>query len=213
MAIVELLINLIFRFGQILAAPLKNPDMLWILVPIYINWIATDYFQERKGTDFGNAITNGIVTLWVGVDWIRQTSHNFQFSLSFFTKILLCVFIIIYSLIIIVECAKAKKIAHYIGRVREVSYFMIVLTPIIYGVINVDFITIGAILLFFPIWYLIGEIIDRALPPPPGEEQELENMPELKDLPSEVPSLPEEVSPKISESVNVESVQKPLPPF
>jgi len=182
MPLTEFLISVVVRFGQILISPIKNPELLWIIIPIYINWIATDYFQERKGTDFGNAITNGVVTLWVGIDWLRQLSHDFSLSMSFFSKILLCILLLIYSALIIVECARARKIAHYIGRVREVSYFMIVLTPIVYGIIPIDSVTICAIALFFPIWYAIGEFIDRGLPAPPTEESEAGEMPELKDL-------------------------------
>ncbi len=168
MPIVEILIQIVMRFGGILAAPAKQPEMLWILVPIYLNWVFTDYFQERKGTDFGNAMTNGVVTVWVGMDWIRQT---LKLGISA-PKIVISALFIIYGLIIMAESARAKRIAHYIGRVREVSYFMIVATPIFYGIIPIDLITLAAILLFFPIFYGLAELIDRILPAPPGEREE-----------------------------------------
>ena len=85
-----------------------------------------------------------------------------------------------------VEGARAKPITHYIGRIREVSYFMIVATPIFYGVIKPDLITIAAILLFFPIFYAIGEAIDRALPAPPGEDEM--SQPDMKIPDLEPPS-------------------------
>ena len=134
MAIVDLLLQIVSRFGEILLAPAKNPDMLWVLVPIYLNWIITDYFQERRGTAFGNAIANGFVTTWVGVDWVRQTIKA-ELSLL---KVSISILFILYGLTIMIEAARAKKIAQYIGRIREVSYFMIVATPIFYGVISID---------------------------------------------------------------------------
>jgi hypothetical protein len=173
MAIADVLVQVVVRFGQVLAAPLKNPDMLWILIPIYVNWIFTDYLQERKGTDFGNAITNGVIQLWVGMDWIRQAIKQIEFSALFVTKAIICMISMVWGLLIMVEGARAKPITHYIGRVREVSYFMIVATPIFYGVIAPDLITIAAVLLFFPIWYVIGEAFDRLMPAPPGEEESL----------------------------------------
>ena len=198
MAIVDVLVQVVVRFGQILAAPLKNPDMLWILIPIYLNWIFTDYYQERKGTDFGNAITNGVVTLWAGIDWARQLVKNFAFDAAFATKIAISAFYTIYGLVIMIESARAKNIAHYIGRVREISYFAIVFTPIIYGIISVDLITVGAILLFFPIVYVIAEAFDRLLPAPPGEDamsQPDMKLPDLEPGPSSgtgaMPSMPE----------------------
>jgi len=169
MAIAELLMQIVARFWEILAAPAKNPDMLWILIPIYLNWIFTDYYQERKGTDFGNAITNGVVAVWVGMDWIRQSLKDVVLNMTFAPKIGISIFFMVYGLIIMVESAKAKKIAHYIGRIREVSYFMIVMTPIFYEVVAFNWITLVSILIFFPIFYLIGEAINRVLPAPPGE--------------------------------------------
>ncbi|MCX6775020.1 MAG: hypothetical protein NTY99_02935 [DPANN group archaeon] len=198
MAVMAILWEIVSRFGSILGAPLKQPDMLWILLPIYLNWVFTDYFQERKGTDFGNAITNGVVTLWVGLDWARQSIKDVVFNAAFATRILICVFFAIYGLIIMVESARAKPIAHYIGRVREISYFAIVATPIFYGVIEINLITIAAILLFFPIWYGIGEAFDRLLPAPPGEDamsQPDMKLPDLEPGPSSgagaMPSMPE----------------------
>lgn len=179
MAIAEVFIEIVVRFGQILGAPLKQPDMFWILIPIYLNWVFTDYFQERKGTDFGNAITNGVVALWVGIDWIRQLIKAKTIGLATATEIGVSIFFMIYGLIIMVESAKAKKIAHYIGRIREITYFAIVFTPIFYGAIQFDMITLGAILLFFPIFYGIGEAFDRFLPAPPGEEDSLGAAPDL----------------------------------
>ena len=194
MVIADVLVQVLVRFGQILAAPLKNPDMLWIIIPIYLNWVFTDYFQERKGTDFGNAITNGVIQLWVGIDWIRQTIKTIEFNALFITKTIICVISMIWGLLIMVESARAKPIAHYIGRVREISYFMIVATPIFYGVIAPDMITIATILLFFPIFYGVGEAFDRLLPAPPGEEDSLGGVSSDLKMPEAgagMPSMPE----------------------
>ena len=189
MAIVDIFVQIVVRFGQILGAPLKQPDMLWIIIPIYLNWIFTDYLQERKGTDFGNAITNGVVQLWVGIDWIRQIIKTAELSALFAAKVTICIFSMVWGLIIMVEGARAKKITHYIGRIREVSYFMIVATPIFYGVIAPDWITFAAILLFFPIFYGVGEAFDRLMPAPPGEEESLGAAPDLGAPAGEMPGL------------------------
>ncbi|MEM2874325.1 MAG: hypothetical protein QW063_02695 [Candidatus Nanoarchaeia archaeon] len=178
MPIVNVLVQLATRFSEILIAPIKQPDMLWILIPIYLNWVFTDYFQERKGTDFGNAMTNGAVALWAGMDWIRQTVKISEFGITTLVKIGIGALFILYGLFIMIESAKAKPIAKYIGRVREVSYFMIVTTPIFYSLIPIDLITLAAILLFFPIFYGLAELIDRLLPTPPGED--VINMPDIK---------------------------------
>jgi hypothetical protein len=103
----------------------------------------------------------------------------------------------IWGFIIVIESVRAKPIAHYIGRVREVSYFMIVATPIFYGVIEPNLMTIGAILFFFPIFYGLAELVDRLLPAPPGEDETSQpnlNIPELTP-PLETSQPPTEMPP------------------
>lgn len=173
MAIADVLVQVVMRFGEILAAPLRHPDMLWIIIPIYLSWLVGDYFQERKTTDFGNAMSNAVVILWVGLDWARQSIKTAVLNATLAAKILICVIFIIYGLIIIIETAKSKPIAHLIGRAREIGYFCIVATPIFYDVVPINMITIAAILLFFPIVYGLNELWDRLLPAPPGEEDTL----------------------------------------
>lgn len=165
--------EILAAFGQILTAPSKNFEMLWILVPVYLNWILTDYYQERKGTSFGNAMSNGFVAIWVGLDWTRQLATNFPgLSAAFAVKLAVGVFFVVFGLVIMFESAKAQPIVKYLGRIREVSYFIIVATPIYYNVIPINLITILAILVFFPVWYGIGEAFDRLLGPSAGEQQE-----------------------------------------
>jgi hypothetical protein len=60
----------------IFVAPTRNFNMLWILIPIYLGWIFADFFQEKKGTSLGNAISNATIALWAGIDWIRTTVNG-----------------------------------------------------------------------------------------------------------------------------------------
>ncbi len=198
MAITAVLWAIVTRFGSILAAPIRHPDMLWIIIPIYLAWLTGDYFQERKTTDFGNAMTNAVVILWVGLDWARQSIKNAVFNTTLAAKILICAAFVIYGAIIIRETAKAKPIAHLIGRAREIGYFCIVVTPIFYNVIPIDMITLAAILMFFPIVYGLNSLWDKLLPAPPGEDEMSQpdmKLPDLEPGPSSsmqgMPSMPE----------------------
>ena len=49
-------------------SPYKNFDVLWIIIPVWVAWIFADYFQEKSSTSFGNAISNGIVPVFVALD-------------------------------------------------------------------------------------------------------------------------------------------------
>ncbi|MBW3020694.1 hypothetical protein KY334_05335 [Candidatus Woesearchaeota archaeon] len=167
--IVFLFTNLWYWLGIFFLFPFRDLNMLWILVPIWINFIFTDYFQEKDKTSMGNAITNGAVLLWVGIDWIRLivnliADKTLGFSGSLILKIFLCIFIIGYGLFIIIEGIKGKEFVHFIGRVRETSYVLLVFTPIVYGVVDLTFKYFLTVLVFAPVFYYFFEMIDRITP-------------------------------------------------
>jgi len=160
---------------SIFIAPLKDFNMLWIIIPIYLNWIFTDIYQEKKGTSLGNAISNGVVVLWVGIDWSRTVINQGILSAGwtmFLIKMAIALLAFAYGLIIIIEGIKVKNITHYIGRIREVTYFCLMFTPIFYGVVKPTFTMFIAIILFFPVFYGIVELIARVTPNPKTYEEE-----------------------------------------
>src|SRR3989338_1661513 len=65
------------RWLQFIVATFRNFDLLWLAVAVWLNWIHNEYFQERKGTSYGNAIANGFVMFWVGLDFSRTIAGNF----------------------------------------------------------------------------------------------------------------------------------------
>jgi len=171
------IISIFVRGGELFAAPFKDLNLLWIIIPIYLTWIVTEFYQEKKGTSLGNAVTNGVLPLWVGIDWGRKTmdmlsSGQIGVDSLLVTKIIIIIFMIIYGLIILVEGIRARPITKYIGRIREVTFFCVVFTPVIYGIVPSDVLTLLAIAIFFPIFYLIVEVIDRVTPTPIAYDEE-----------------------------------------
>ncbi|MBI2145279.1 hypothetical protein HYU18_03050 [Candidatus Woesearchaeota archaeon] len=156
---------------RLFIAPLKNPDMLWIIVPIWGVWVFSEFFQEKKGTSFGNAITNGAVMLFVGVDWIRYILRQFSagtltFGVESATEIAISGMIILVSFAIILLGIKGHGIVKFIGRARESTYLLLMFTPVIYGVVEFNFRILATVIFFFPIFYVVVEIFDRVLPNP-----------------------------------------------
>ena len=168
-----------FDWLSLFGSPLKNLDMLWIIVPIWGVWVFSEFFQEKKGTSFGNAISNGATMLFVGVDWMRHTisqltAGNMAFGSKYITLIAVSAGVLVYGLSIIFLGIKANRLVRIIGRVRETTYFMVMLSPIIYGVEDLSLRTVAVILAFFPVFYIIVEIFDRLMPTPNTfEEDEL----------------------------------------
>ena len=161
------------RFVELLTAFTKNFSMAYVLIPIYLGWFIADYYQERRGTSFGNAISNGFMGLWVGLDWLRTASSIYSQSGDLLLTALKGIFavgMLVYAGLVMRAAAQGKKIAHFVGRIREISYFAIVFTPIVYGVVDLDLLTIVSAILFFPIIYGIAELIDYYILPPSRAE-------------------------------------------
>jgi len=155
----------------ILIAPIRSPELLWITIPIWLNWFFAEWFQEKKSTSFGNAISNGVVVLWVGIDWSRflirlMNEGKEVWGYPMFFKFSLAFLAFVYGLVVIVEGIRTKKFIHYVGRIRDVTYVLVMFTPVIYGVIDFDWKFLLAALLGLPVFYGVIEFIDRITPDP-----------------------------------------------
>ena len=163
--------NLFVHWLSIFAAPLKQPEMFWIIIPVWLNWFFTEFFQEKYGTSFGNAVSNGLIAIFAGVDWTRYmyrllNDGYIQFTFGTFLKFLVSIAVFCYGVFVIIAGIKIKQIVFFIGRIRWVTYVIVMSTPIVYGVIKLDFYTLFAIALFFPLYYWIIEYFDRITPEP-----------------------------------------------
>lgn len=156
---------------SIFAAPLKEPEMFWIIIPIWINWFFTEFFQEKHGTSFGNAVSNGAIAILASVDWTRYMYRLLsdgiaRFSTGVFLKFTVAIAVFGYGIFVIIAGIQIKRIVFFIGKIRWVTYILLMFTPIVYNVIKMDFYTIFAIMLFFPLYYWFIEIFDRVTPEP-----------------------------------------------
>ena len=145
--------------------------MFWLIIPVWVNWFFTEFFQEKRGTTFGNAVSNGVIAMLAGVDWTRYlyrllSAGEISFTTGIFFKFLLALAVFGYGVFVIIAGIKVNKIIFYIGRIRWVTYVLLMYTPVIYNVIKFDFYTLTAILLFFPVYWFMVEIFDSITPEP-----------------------------------------------
>lgn len=164
--------------STIFVAPFKNLNMLWILVPVYLTWFFAEFFQEKHGTSMGNAITNAVVVFWGGFDWTRGTVTKLTEGVLYFGwnvvgRFLLALFLVIYGIIIMILGFKGNKLIKYIGRIREVTYVVVIFTPIFYEVASLTFQHIFAAVLFAPIFYFAIELLDKYMPNPKAVVEDL----------------------------------------
>ena len=163
--------NAIVEWLKLFITPVENLEMLWIIIPIWGIWIFSEFFQEKKGTSFGNAISNGATALFVGIDWtryvIRQLSSNIiSMDVVTILKFAISGFLILFGITIILLGVKANPVVRIIGRVRETTYIMLMFSPIIYGVVKLNLHIVAIILIFLPVFYITVEVLDRTLPTP-----------------------------------------------
>lgn len=163
--------DLLKNWLYIFISPIHKFEILWIIVPIWLSWFFSEFFQEKKGTSFGNAISNGVVPFFVALDWARFITNGLiagtsKFNAIVFLKYSLCAVVFIYGITIIIFGIKAKKFIHFYGRVRETTYVLLVFSPMVYGIIDVSWKFLFTAILFFPLFYYLIELIDRLVPDP-----------------------------------------------
>jgi hypothetical protein len=165
----EYILDLFMTWLSIFGAPFLETEMLWTIIPIYLSWIFTDLFQEKKHTSFGNAISNGVVVLWVGVDWIRyivrmMNEAVLSVSVETVAKFILAGATSLYGAIIIIFGIQARDFIHRYGRIRVTSYLLIMFSPLVYGVIPLSFEYVLAIFIFFPLFYVVVSLLAKIIP-------------------------------------------------
>lgn len=164
----------------IFAAPFLNMVMLWVLVPVWLGWFFSEFFQEKTGTSMGNAISNATIVLWGSIDCTRQTLSLMNEgvvagSWNVFARFALLSGIFLYGVLIIILGLKGKQIIKSIGRVREVTYFFVIFVPILYGFMPLTWNHIFASIIFFPLFYFIIELIDRFTPNPKAIMEDMQS--------------------------------------
>jgi hypothetical protein len=156
---------------SLFAAPIYNTELLWISIPIWANFIFAEFFQEKKGTSFGNAISNGAVPLFVGIDWARYITNSlgtqgYSDLWVLVLKYTICGIIMAYGLTIVIMGIQGHHLTRVIGRIREVTYVLLMFTPIIYGVVDPTLSFFFGVIAFFIVWYGVVEYFDWLIPDP-----------------------------------------------
>jgi hypothetical protein len=155
--------------------------MLWILIPLWLSWFFGEFFQEKEGTSYGNAISNAVIVLWAGVDCLRQTIHLVSIGEIFdpvWIRYALCAVLITYGIVIIIYGTKVKNKVKNFGRIRDVTYAFAILVPVLYNVVPLTIDYLIAAILFFPLFHFAIQLIDLKAPTPKAlkkDEEEQQN--------------------------------------
>lgn len=170
--------------------PFTQINIIWIIIPIYVNWIISEIWQEKRFTAYGNAISNGVIVLWVGIDWGRRLTEALQEGTDSHVavKLVITFLMLLYGLVIIIYGIKAREFIHYAGRVRVVTYLMLMFMPIMYDLVPASIGVFIRIFLFLPIFYFFIEFIDWLIPDPKTLDEDTASYNKTHDLP-DIPGM------------------------
>jgi hypothetical protein len=183
--VLSYLLQLVYTWLGLFAAPFFNESLLWIVIPVYLNWILAEFYSEKLGgVSFAGAITKGVVLIWVGIDWTRKTTdflNSDVLGLTLF-KYFLCFVWVAFGIFMIYQGISRKKLVKFIGKSRNTTYLTLIFTPLLYNVAPLSLEVLLVVVLFFPIYYLVVEILSRITPKPKiGQEEENERIPSEKE--------------------------------
>ena len=150
---------------EIFIKPFTDINVFWTLIPVYLNWILSEIFFEFERNNFQSAFSNGFAALWVGLDWFRVLGFPFNWDY----RAIIAVFMTLYGLFIMIEAGRGKSIARYVGRVREMTFAVIFLTPVLHGLISIDIEMILAGVVIYVLMMIIAFVGKRFVPAIGGE--------------------------------------------
>jgi len=159
-------------FSTIFISTLTNVEIIWVTYPVYITWFAMEFLVERKELRYSHSLANSIIFSWVSIDWLRHLYLDHE--LNDYNKLIITLFFLFLSLFILIASIKRKKIAKILGKTGFFSYFQIMFTPLIYGIIEFNYIDFLSIIIFFPLIYITVYVIDKLLPEFVEEEEKFE---------------------------------------
>jgi len=164
--------SLFQAFSTIFISTITNVEIIWVTYPVYITWFAMEFLIERKELTYSHSLANSIIFSWVSIDWLRHLYLDHE--LNDYNKLIITLFFLFLSLFILIASIKRKKIAKILGKTGFFSYFQIMFTPLIYGIIEFNYIDFLSIIIFFPLIYITVYVIDKLLPEFVEEEEKFE---------------------------------------
>jgi hypothetical protein len=172
--------SLFQAFLTIFISTITNIEIIWITYPVYITWFAMEFLVERKEIRYSHSLANSIIFSWVSIDWLRHLYLDNE--LNNYNKLVITLFFLFLSLFILIASIKRKKIAKLLGKTGFFSYFQIMFTPFIYGIIEFNYIDFLSVIIFFPLIYIAVYAIDKVIPEFIEEEKKFEEENEEENI-------------------------------
>jgi hypothetical protein len=162
----QFLANVLERLSELILAPAKHPDMIWIVLPLLVVIIMmTLYFARYNEEELGwnTALGNSLVLVFVSIDLFRTIYNKtnpatiYNYSHNIWATLLVLFLFSIGFLLMYANFSHTppKKVAYFISSSLMTNLLAYVMITIIYSSITVNWITILAGLIYFIILALL----------------------------------------------------------
>jgi len=151
----------------ILKAPLTNPDMLWLLVPLILTMLLLEfYFGRYKEEELGwnTAFGNSLVLIFISVSLVR---HLYTNSLWNETNIIVVSALITFGLLLTMidfYHLLPKEMAYGISSKIPLNFIAYVAITLVYIELPIDYITASAFLTILLLLFILVGIIHFTTP-------------------------------------------------
>jgi len=162
--------SLFSRFIELLEAPVLNPGMIWMIIPlVFVLLVMTFYFGKYVKEELGwnTALANSVVLLFVAIDLFRYIFNLtippsiLNFQVHFIGAII--------SLIVAVEAISLAFASFFKALPKQVTFFLCSPLPVnlqaylaivvVYTNIALDWYTLLAAVILFVILYLFLRLL------------------------------------------------------
>ncbi|HIH31135.1 TPA: hypothetical protein HA235_00355 [Candidatus Woesearchaeota archaeon] len=164
------------RILAILEAPIKNPQMLWMLLPLLATAILIEfYFGRYKDEELGwnTAYGNALVLAFISIDLLRHTYEPLGLTIRdaiFVGNSKIFVALIIFSfalLLLFIDFFHflPKKLAYAISSPAYINFLGLIGIMLVYSSkIPLDWTTFGACLVILILFIIIAELLYLMVP-------------------------------------------------
>jgi len=151
--------NAFVIWAKLIIFPFLHADLLWRMLPIYLNGILMGIYTRSKNDFYKGAIFGGVVSILAGIDWIRA-SVNGDVAFSLLNWVIAICFCVYGLFSAIVGLVKKRQFYFIFGRRSIFTFFAISFYPIQTGFIyNVELNVIASIFIVALPAILIFELI------------------------------------------------------
>lgn len=176
---------ILMRLGQLITAPVTNPHILWIALPLIMTMILIElYFSKHSDESLGwnSTLSNSLILVFVGIDLIRWMVNNY-YSL-FGVKLLISIGILLLGMLMLYlnfNHRIPEKIAFIISSTTPLNMIAYIAVVFVYTFIPIDiyaiiagFIMILIVVLIFRIIHFVIARVDNKIGKEPKIPKPLE---------------------------------------